>query len=79
MIDLCSNLNCDEITNSNPDNFDKCLNRECGKYIRPDAMILHWCLQMAQQSCDPENYKGFVGAYNYMIDTRHLNLNKIDY
>jgi len=77
MTDLCSNTKCNQITNSNPDNFDGCLNRTCGKHICVDEMILYWCLQMAQQSCDPENYKGFVGAYNYMIDTRHFKLNKI--
>jgi hypothetical protein len=74
----CTNLNCAGITDTDVEDFDKCLNRACGKFRGIEEIFLHCVLQMAQQSLDPELYGGFLMAYNALIEVRNLGLRKID-
>ncbi len=72
----CFNMNCTETTNSQ--DFHKCLNRECGKFVGIESVSIHIVLQMAQESLDPGGYESFVKIYNQLIDTRQdLNNEKV--
>ena len=56
--------------------FDKCVKMLFEKKTNDD-LVLYMCLQMAAESCSPEIYKGFVAAFNEIVENRNLNLGKI--